>query len=137
MSKKHGGLADSPFFAMAEADAQLKPIQATEVFSQASPPLPPRRSTASAHSDHPTDRTAEAVERTNEGTVAAVEQPNGRTDEQIAERRTQRYSFEFYTDQIEAIRKLRARRELQGERLSLSDIVRAAIDRYLQQDGTQ
>lgn len=49
-------------------------------------------------------------------------------------RRTKRYSFEFYDDQILAIKRLVYEANLSGENISQSDIVRAALDEYLKED---
>jgi hypothetical protein len=47
-------------------------------------------------------------------------------------RRTKRYSFEFYEDQIFRLKLLKRDAEDRGENVSLSDIAREALDRYLQ-----
>ena len=87
-------------------------------------------------SDSPNDRTTERVGTPNGRTDAAPERPNDRTVERGTKaRKTERYSYEFYADQVEAIRKIRARRELAGETVTLSDIVREAVDAYLQEHG--
>ena len=46
-------------------------------------------------------------------------------------RRTKRYSFEFYDDQIQQIRMLKIKTEMNGESIAMSEIVRQAIDQYL------
>jgi hypothetical protein len=46
-------------------------------------------------------------------------------------RLTRRYSFEFYDDQITQIKKIKHELEMQGKRISLSDVVRKALDEYL------
>lgn len=46
-------------------------------------------------------------------------------------RRTKRYSFEFYDDQIQQIRRIKIETEMQGETIAMSEIVRMAIDQYL------
>lgn len=86
--------------------------------------------------DSPNDRTVERMGTPNGRTGASTERPNDRTVERGAKaRKTERYSYEFYADQVEAIRKIRARRELAGETVTLSDIVREAVDAYLQENG--
>lgn len=98
---KKSGLADSPFF--------------TE-----SP------STASAPSENRT------TERNSEHTEI---RPLFRTEKYSTtlptKRRTKRYSFEFYEDQLLKMKQLKYQAEMNGERLSLSDIVRVALDDYL------
>lgn len=46
-------------------------------------------------------------------------------------RRTKRYSFEFYEDQIFSIKRLIYEAHLTGENISQSDIVRQALDEFL------
>ncbi len=46
-------------------------------------------------------------------------------------RRSTRYSFEFYEDQIFKLKELKHRAEMSGEKVTLSDIVREALDLYL------
>ena len=46
-------------------------------------------------------------------------------------RRTKRYSFEFYDDQIQKIRQLKIQTEMRGETIAMSEIVRMAVDQYL------
>ncbi len=46
-------------------------------------------------------------------------------------RRTKRYSFEFYEDQLIKLKQLKITAEMRGEQLSLSEMVRSALDNYL------
>lgn len=46
-------------------------------------------------------------------------------------RRTKRYSFEFYDDQIQKIRQIKIQTEMNGETIAMSEIVRQALDQYL------
>lgn len=46
-------------------------------------------------------------------------------------RLTRRYSFEFYDDQITRLKQLKYQAEMQGQRASLSDYARTALDRFL------
>ncbi len=46
-------------------------------------------------------------------------------------RRTKRYSFEFYDDQIQQIRMIKIKTEMNGESIAMSEIVRQALDKYL------
>jgi len=87
----------------------------------------------------PNDRTvasSERLQQPNDRTVKTTERPNDRTEKRKNERpeqgrRTRRYSYEFFEDQIQAIRRFKAQRELDGERVGYSDIVREAIDLYI------
>ncbi len=47
-------------------------------------------------------------------------------------RRSRRYSFEFYDDQIFRLQQLKREAEDRGEKVTLSDMARAALDQYLQ-----
>lgn len=46
-------------------------------------------------------------------------------------RRTTRYSFEFYDDQILALKRLKYEAEMAGTKVNLSDFAREAFDLYL------
>ena len=64
-----------------------------------------------------------------------TERPELRSSTLPYKRRTKRYSFEFYDDQILAIKRLVYEANLSGENISQSDIVRTAVDEYLQKEG--
>ena len=97
------GLADSPFF--------TKPV------------IPSPKPEANG-------RTVERnTERSNERTIFRSEK---RTADLPTKRLTKRYSFEFYEDQLMKLKQLRYQAEMDGKRISLSDIVRQALDDYLQ-----
>jgi hypothetical protein len=99
---KKSGLADSPFF----SPPASKPIQEGE------------------------NRTTERIsERTESRTDNRSEK---RTDALPTKRRTKRYSFEFYEDQLIKLKHLKYEAEMGGKILTLSDIVRVALDAYLQ-----
>lgn len=50
-----------------------------------------------------------------------------------SQRKTTRHSFEFYADQVKKIRRIKALKELDEERtISLSEIVRDALDEYIE-----
>lgn len=101
---KKSGLADSPFF---------KAIETEEA-----------RST-----DSQTIFTAEPIsERNSERTETRAEY---RTLPLPTKRRSTRYSFEFFEDQIVKIKRLKFEAEQAGQKLSLSDIARQALDDYL------
>lgn len=98
----------------------------------ASPPQPPSAlpttSTPPAPASNPDNRDSE---RPNERTVART---NARPEEQyppLSHRRTKRYSFEFYDDQLVALKKLRFEAEMRGENIPMSEMVRQAVDDYL------
>ena len=50
-------------------------------------------------------------------------------------RKTKRYSFEFYDDQLVRLKKLKYRVETAGENITLSGMVRQAVDQYLKDQG--
>jgi hypothetical protein len=50
-------------------------------------------------------------------------------------RKTKRYSFEFYDDQIVRLKRLKNRVESAGESITLSEMARLAIDHYLKEQG--
>lgn len=100
-----------------------------------------RTDEATVRQEQPNDRTDERMTQPNERTLPPTEHPNDRSDSAtertIEERPTRRYSYDFYADQVEAIRRLRAKRELAGEKTGLSEIVREALDRYLAEEDLE
>jgi hypothetical protein len=105
---KKSGLADSPFFTPPSSVTVSRVAGSENVFP------PPS-------------------ERNSERTLFRSE---NRTVDLPIKRRTKRYSFEFYEDQLTKLKKLKYQADISGESLSLSDMVRQALDRYLQnQDG--
>lgn len=72
--------------------------------------------------------TAQPSERKSERTENRSEI---RTNTLPIRRRTKRYSFEFYDDQIIQLKRLKRLAEDQGENVTLSDIAREALDLYL------
>lgn len=107
---KKSGLADSPFFQTSSTSLD----KGREVFDAAS--------------------TARSNERTNEDANVRTENRSlFRTVDLPQKRLTKRYSFEFYEDQIIALKQLRVRAELDGRNLNLSQLVRHALDLFLEQ----
>jgi hypothetical protein len=68
------------------------------------------------------------TERISERNSARTEK---RTPSLPKKRRTTRYSFEFYDDQIVKIKRLKFEAEQTGQKITLSDIARQALDDYL------
>ncbi|MCI0648011.1 MAG: hypothetical protein L0332_30820 [Chloroflexi bacterium] len=114
------------------------------------PPIIPRKTV-----EMPADKSANerTVERANARTAVHAngrtgERANERTDEQVnvrtkerpftrtgehpsKQRKTVRYSFQFYADQVAELKRLRAQLELNGEDKDLSQLAREAFDAYL------
>lgn len=120
MSKPKSGLADSPFF---------HPIYPTNEQPHARTSERASKRTAEPTNGSTDERVnTRTTERTDERThMRTPEQANART----SDRKPQRYSFNFYLDQIEALKRLQARKQLQGERINLSDLARKAFDDFL------
>jgi hypothetical protein len=98
---KKSGLADSPFFSA------------------------PFQESPAGDGNRTTER---KTERSNARTDSRTEK---RTDTLPTKRRTKRYSFEFFEDQLLHLKRVKYQAELRGNVLSLSDIVRQALDTYL------
>ncbi len=50
-------------------------------------------------------------------------------------RKLVRHPFEFYEDQVAQLRRISLEAQLQGEKTSMSEIVRRALDEYLRRTG--
>jgi hypothetical protein len=73
-----------------------------------------------------------ANERKSERTDLRSEiRTENRSEALPQKRRTKRYSFEFYDDQILKLKQLKYKTEMTGQNVTLSDIVRYALDQYL------
>lgn len=103
--KKRSGLADSPFF----------------------PPPTDTKKTKSVTQSGKSKKT----ERTENRTEFRTENRSVSQHELPVKRRTKRYSFEFYDDQLMKLKQLKHQAEMRGERVSLSDMAREAMDQYL------
>ena len=72
-------------------------------------------------------------DRSNERTEGrTINRTENRSVQLPIKRMTKRYSFEFYVDQVQKIKKIKLDAELRGERIMMSDIVRDALDQYLE-----
>lgn len=98
---------------------QLAPTSEPETTVSQSP-------TKEAQSERNTDRSSERTELRTE-----VRSEN-RSVTLPLKRRTKRYSFEFYEDQIVKLKQLKIQAEMDGESITLSDMARIAMDEYLQ-----
>lgn len=114
---KKTGLADSPFF--------LKPAQPHAVKEgEAKSPAKTER-----FSERKSERNSERKSERSHTPPAPAPVPTA-----IPERRkTTRYSFEFFEDQIVDIKRLKYQAEMEGRKVSLSDFARQAFDTYLKQ----
>ena len=52
-------------------------------------------------------------------------------------RQLTRYAFEFYQDQVEELRRLSLEEKMQGQKGSMSEMVRDAIDGYLTKESSE
>jgi len=102
--KKPSGLADSPFFS---SEPSSTPASVSVFQGETRQP--------------------------NEGECTEIRTDNRATERLNIpiKRRTKRYSFEFYDDQLLKLKTLKHRAEMRGERVYLSDMVREALDYYL------
>ena len=58
--------------------------------------------------------------------------PYERTESTPPKRETKRHPFEIYKDQLDRLKRLKAQAMLDGATISMSDMVRVALDNYLQ-----
>ena len=98
----------------------------------------PKSSDPNAKTEHPSSTEVElhpekkeVIQPTERNSVRKSERLEPSSSSLPYKRRTKRYSFEFYDDQILAIKRLVYEANLSGENISQSDIVRTALDEYL------
>lgn len=87
------------------------------------------------YEDHDRKTERKSVRKTERSADRTENRSDIRSENRTAtlplKRRTKRYSFEFFDDQIVTLKQLKIKAEMDGESLSLSEIVRAAMDEYL------
>ena len=113
--KKNSGLADSPFFKSPAPPKQPQAVFDSDLKSK------PSKKTKKTRTEAKSERKSERTEIRSEF----------RTPSLPTKRRTTRYSFEFYEDQLVKIKRLKYEAEQSGQKLTLSDIARQAFDEYL------
>ena len=69
--------------------------------------------------------------------IRAEERTENRTYQLPIKRATKRYSFEFYDDQVIRIKQIKLNTEMAGERISMSEIVRQALDEYFDKRSSE
>lgn len=86
-------------------------------------PIKPRPATTDSNNNSSQNKSKTSSNRT-------TERPNDRTAER--ERITKRHAFEIYRDQYDRLKKIKAEAMLNGNNTSMSEMVREAIDAYLE-----
>lgn len=86
-------------------------------------PIKPRPASTDSNNDSSQNKPKTSSNRT-------TERPNDRTVER--ERITKRHAFEIYRDQYDKLKKIKAEAMLDGNNISMSEMVRDAIDAYLE-----
>ncbi len=87
--------------------------------------VPPRKSKAEKSPTVPTP------EQTETAGTRSSDRTETRTGTRLNRRTTVRYAFEFYQDQIEVLRHVSLEAKLLGDDLSMSEMVREALDDYI------
>jgi len=68
---------------------------------------------------------------TREARVAITERPSVRPSVRVEQRILKRHPFEFYRDQLDALKQLSLSDQMAGGRGNMSEMVREALDAYL------
>jgi hypothetical protein len=80
--------------------------------------------------EKPSENNSETERTENRSEIRTEERAEFRSYNLPFKRNTKRYSFEFYDDQVIRIKKIKLNTEMAGERISMSEIVRQALDEY-------
>lgn len=123
--KRKSGLSDSPFFQQPSPPPKAERSSGSKSSSSKSKSRAKTKSKSKAKSKAGGDRTpvrpnARTPERANDRTVSS-------------ERSTKRHSFEIYEDQLASLKELKLQSILSNREKSMSEMVREALDRYLEQ----
>ena len=112
-------------------------LEGSSAFFQARQTTAPAATASPAPEDHPmarpTTRPFDASTHGSSGrsTDGATERLASRVEHRPPQRSLQRRSFEFYLDQLETLRLWSLQAQLRGEKASMSEMIRSALDRYL------
>lgn len=91
---------------------------------------PPGNSTLELNLEAPKEKERSEAPLQGSSNARPPESPFARTPGRF--RRTiTRYSFEFYHDQVETLKKFSLEEQLRGEKGSMSEMVRQALDMYI------
>jgi hypothetical protein len=126
--KRKSGLADNPLFfnpnhqPSPTGEEETTPAQSPTTVVSEAPELDRGTERNSVrNSERFSERKSERTEIRSENRTAAIP----------IRRRTKRYSFEFYEDQIFGLKALKREAEDRGENVTLSDMAREAFDFFL------
>lgn len=104
-------------------------LKGASLFFQRPPVTPAESSPAQLPSSTPEPSDHEASDsKAERPSVAPPARPDSRTP---VRRRLTRMPFEFYQDQLERLRAISLEEKLKGEKGSMSEMVREAVDHYL------
>lgn len=78
------------------------------------------------------DRTDVPSVRDHRSSGRTYDRTNDRTESPPPKRETKRHPFEIYKDQLERLKRRKAQAVLDGKIITMSDMVRVALDNYLQ-----
>jgi len=76
-------------------------------------------------------------EQQQDTTLPYVRTPVGTSVRTPVRRMLTRYAFEFYQDQVEQLRRVSLEEKIKGGKVSMSEMVREAIDEYLAKKTTK
>lgn len=100
---------------------------------------PPETRAADVFVSQPRDPQSQRPLATERNSERSENRTNFRTENRSPllpiKRKTKRYSFEFYDDQIMRLKRLQNRVESAGESIALSEMARLALDQYLKAQG--
>jgi len=85
----------------------------------------------------PSESNSETERTENRSEFRTEERAENRTYQLPFKRATKRYSFEFYDDQIIRIKQIKLNTEMAGKRISMSEIVRQALDEYFDKRSSE
>jgi len=106
----------------------INELKGQSVFFQSQPPAEESPTNLPETAKQEPAKTERFSERNSERTEIRTEK---RTPSLPTKRLSRRYSFEFFDDQVTRLKALKHEAEMRGEKVSLSDMARQALDDYL------
>ena len=119
------------------ATSTVTKTEAPKAHSAARPTIrPPDPSVAKSTKSSPDQSTQLSAGRPPTSSIDQPMAPQTQPIRRPARRTLQRRSFEFYVDQLETLRRWSLQSRLLDEGISMSEMIRTALDRYLRDEGS-
>ena len=112
-------------------DAIANELKGASLFFRPSPIAQPRALSESAQAVSVLPKPLPGNQGSPANQSVPIVQPADRSADRSAHRRTMRRAFEFYEDQLDRLLRISLEAKMRGEKGSMSQMVREAVDAYI------